>query len=252
MSHRASAGLLLALLVGVSAAAFAARTDPSLESLLLALDLERKARSEDLLEVDRLTTDAARADAAAGASRQRLLDALRAGEADATSLREDEEKVVEAEARARAAQETRRAAVARLLERARRIGLLLDEIGKRRLAARRPADPVTGRWQVAIDPGARKGVLRLVLDGTLVSGDYVLDGGFRGSVRGTYVGDRVTLQRIDSERGFDATFYGRVQPQQRRITGTWEATTIAPATGPTAGTWAASMLPDEDDDGGSP
>ena len=252
MSHRASAGLLLALLVVVSAAAFAARTDPSLESLLLALDLERKARSEDLLEVDRLTTEAARADSGAGVARQRLLDALRSGEADAAGLRESEERVVEAEAKARAAQEMRRAAVARLIERARRIGLLLDEIGRRRLAARRPADPVTGRWQTAIDPGARKGVFRLVLDGTLVSGDYVLDGGFRGSVRGTYVGDRVTLQRIDAERGFDATFHGRVQPQQRRITGTWEATAIAPATGPTAGTWSATLLPDEDDDGGSP
>jgi hypothetical protein len=252
MSHRASAGILLALFVGVSAVALAARTDPSLESLLLALDLERKARSEDLLEVDRLTTDAARADAAAGAARQRLLDALRAGEADAGGLRENEERVVEAEAKARAVQEMRRAAVARLLERARRVGLLLDEIGKRRLAARKPADPVTGRWQLSIDPGVRRGVVRLVLDGTLVSGDYVLDGGFRGSVRGTYVGDRITLQRIDAERGFDATFYGRVQPQQRRITGTWEATTIAPATGPTAGTWAAALLPDEDDDGGSP
>lgn len=252
MSHRAPAGLLLALFMGLSAAAFAARTDPSLESLLLALDLERKARVEDLLEVDRLTAEASRADAAAATSRQRLLDALRGGETDAAGLREDEERVVEAEAKARAAQETRRAAVARLIERARRISLLQEEIGRRRIAARRPADPVTGRWLVAIDPGVRRGTLRLVLDGTLVSGDYVLDGGFRGSVRGTYVGDRVTIQRIDSERGFDATFYGRVQPQQKRITGTWEATAIAPATGPTAGTWSASMLPDEDDDGGLP
>lgn len=252
MSHRAPAGFLLALLVGLSAAAFAARTDPSLESLLLALDLERKARVDDLLEVDRLTAETSRADAAAATSRQRLLDALRGGEADAAGIREDEERVVEAEAKARAAQETRRAAVARLIERARRISLLQEEIGRRRLAARRPADPVTGRWLVAIDPGSRRGTLRLVLDGTLVSGDYVLDGGFRGSVRGTYVGDRVTIQRIDSERGFDATFYGRVQPQQKRITGTWEATAIAPATGPTAGTWSASLLPDEDDDGGLP
>jgi hypothetical protein len=66
------------------------------------------------------------------------------------------------------------------------------------------------------------------------------------------VGDRVSIQRIDAERGFDATFYGRVQSQQKRITGTWEATAIAPAVGPVAGTWSATLLPDEEDDGGSP
>jgi hypothetical protein len=252
MSYRAPVGALLALVLGLHAAAPAARPDPSLESLLVALDLERKARAEDLAEVDRLTQAAARADSVAAIARQRLVDGLRTGDADAQGIREEDERVAEAEARARAAQESRRAAVSRLIDRSRRIALLQEEIAKRRLAARRPADPVTGRWQAAIDPGTRKGEFRLVLDGTLVSGDYVLDGGFRGSVRGTYVGDRVTLQRIDAERGFDATFYGRVQPQQRRITGTWEATAIAPATGPTAGTWSATLLPDDDDDGGSP
>jgi hypothetical protein len=222
-----------------------------MESLLVALDLERRARSEDVAEVDRLTAAALRADTAAATARQRLLDVLRAGDADPTDLRDDEERIVEAEARARATQETRRAAVLRLVERTRRIGLLQDEIARRR-GTRRPADPVTGRWQTVIDPGGRRGVYRLVLDGTLVSGDYVLDGGFRGSLRGTFVGERVSIQRIDSERGFDATFYGRVQPALKRITGTWEATAIAPATGPVAGTWSATLLPDEDDDGGSP
>lgn len=252
MSHRALAGLLLALLLCLPVAAPAARPDTSMESLLVALDLERKARVVDLMEVERLTVAASRADAAAAAVRQRLLDTLRGGESGLTDLRDDEERVVEAEARARAAQEIRRAAVSRLLDRAFRIGLLQDEIARRRSAPRRPADPVTGRWQTTIDPGGRRGVYRLVLDGTLISGDYVLDGDFRGSLRGTFVGDKVTIQRIDSERGFDATFYGRVQTAGKRITGTWEATAIAPAVGPVAGTWSATLLPDEDDDGGSP
>lgn len=252
MSYRVPAGFLLALALCLPFAAIAARPDPSLESLLVAIDLERKARAEDALEVDRLTSAASRADGAAAIARQKLVDSLRVGETDPATLREEEERVVEAEAKAHASQETRRAAVSRLIERVRRIGLLQEEIARRRLASRRPSDPVTGRWQVVIDPGGRKGVFRLVLDGTLLSGDYVLDGGFRGSLRGTYVGDRVSIQRIDSERGFDATFYGRVQPTAKRITGTWEETVLAPATGPVAGTWAAGLLPEEDDDGGSP
>ncbi len=252
MSHRASAGFFLALLLGLPLAVSAAKPDPSMESLLVALDLERKARLEDVMDVDRLSVAASRADAAAASARQSLLDALHGGDFDAQELRDVEERVVGAEAMARAAQETRRAAVTRLLERARRISLLQEEIARRRSSAHRPADPVTGRWQTVIDPGGRRGVYRLSLDGTLLSGDYVLDGGFRGSLRGTFVGDRVSIQRIDSERGFDATFYGRVQPQAKRITGTWEATAIAPAIGPVAGTWSATLLPDEDDEGGSP
>jgi hypothetical protein len=252
MSNRASAGLLLALLLSLPVAAPAARLDPSLESLLVALDLEKKARVFDLMEVDRLTTAASRSDAAAALARQRLLDGLRGGETEIGELRDDEERVVEAEARARAAQENRRAAVSRMLDRAQRIGVLQEEIARRRSASRRPADPVTGRWQTVIDPGGRRGVWRLVLDGTLLSGDFVLDGGFRGSLRGTFIGDRVSIQRIDSERGFDATFYGRVQPQAKRITGTWEATAIAPTVGPVAGTWSATLLPEEDEDGGPP
>ncbi len=250
MSHRAPTGLLLVLALGVPLVV-AARTDPSMESLLVALDLERRARNEDVLEVERLTSDATRADAAAASARERLVDAVRGGDVQAGDLRDEEERVVEAEARATAAREIRRAAVARLVERVRRIALLQEEVARRRSASRRVADPITGRWEATIDPGSRKGAFRLVLDGTLVSGDYTLDGGFRGSLRGTYVGERITIQRIDSERGFDATFYGRVQPQLKRITGTWEATAIAPATGPVAGTWSAALLPD-DEDGGLP
>jgi hypothetical protein len=107
---------------------------------------------------------------------------------------------------------------------------------------------VTGRWDVTINPGSLHGTLRLALDGTIVSGDYVLDGGFRGSVRGTFVGDRLSIDRIDSERGFDAKFYGRVTSgAARRIGGTWEATLIAPATGPSAGSWSAQ--PAREDEG---
>ncbi len=250
MSHRAPAGLLLVLALCVPLVV-AARTDPSMESLLVALDLERRARNEDVLELERLTSAATRADAAAASARERLVDAVRGGDVQAGDLRGEEERVVEAEARAAAAREIRRAAVARLVERVRRIALLQEEVARRRSASRRAADPVTGRWEATIDPGARRGTFRLVLDGTLVSGDYTLDGGFRGSLRGTYVGERITIQRIDSERGFDATFYGRVQPQLKRITGTWEATAIAPAIGPVAGTWSAALLPD-DEDGGLP
>src|SRR5262249_46040284 len=121
-------------------------------------------------------------------------------------------------------------------------------IARRRSGQRGPADPLTGRWGVTINPGPRRGVYRLSLDGTLVSGDYTLDGGFRGSLRGTYVSDKVTLQPIDAERGLDATFYGLLDARNKRISGTWQGTLIAPVTGPTSGEWIGSMLPEQEED----
>ena len=98
MSHRAPAGLLLVLALGVPLMV-AARTDPSMESLLVALDLERRARNEDVLEVERLTSAATRADAEAASARERLVDAARGGDLQAGDLRDEEERVVEAPAR---------------------------------------------------------------------------------------------------------------------------------------------------------
>jgi hypothetical protein len=104
---------------------------------------------------------------------------------------------------------------------------------------------------VSVNPGGRRGFYRLSLDGTILSGDYALDGGFHGSLRGTFVGDRVVLERIDSERGADAKFYGRLTTvPTRRLAGTWEGTQIAPApvSGPVAGTWAAQPAREEETD----
>lgn len=239
------AGLALAP-NGVRLLGAGSRNEATLETLLVQLELERRGRSDDVEELERLTTQIARSEGQAAQARGRLVQALRDGDLEPAGIGQAEETIAEAEARVRAGEERRRAVASRLVERGRRIAFLSDEVTRRR-SGRSPTDPLTGRWEVVVNPGPRRGVYRLVLDGTLVSGDYGLDGGFRGSLRGTLVGERVTLQRIDAERGFDATFYGRVNAQQKRITGTWEATTLAPTTGPTAGTWVANLLPERDD-----
>ena len=166
----------------------------------------------------------------------RLARLVREGSADRATLESAGDAVEEARARVQVQQDRRRVLVERLAEHGRRSAALREEIAKRREGPRAPADPLTGRWDVVINPGDRHGTLRLSLDGTIVSGDYVLDGGFHGSLRGTFVGDRLAMDRIDSERGLDAKFYGRVTVgASRRIGGTWEATAIAPAPGPLGG-----------------
>ncbi|MCD4749558.1 MAG: hypothetical protein K8R59_09295, partial [Thermoanaerobaculales bacterium] len=70
-------------------------------------------------------------------------------------------------------------------------------------------DRLSGTWKVVEEPGDREGLMYLLLDGTLVQGTYELDGGWSGSMRGTLVGDRIRLERIDSQLGFAAVYYGK-------------------------------------------
>ena len=102
--------------------------------------------------------------------------------------------------------------------------------------------PLTGSWRLVVEPG-QEGVLQLRQQGTLVTGTYSLSGGFSGSFRGTFVAGKVRLERIDSQYGFAAIFYGRLVGRGRnaRLQGNWEATQLASGL-PTLGTWSATRL----------
>ena len=248
--------LLLAFVMPVlpgAAATLPSRTgDPVLDVLLAAVDMERRRVSEDLEEFDRVSGQASRAESDLNASLNQIARLAREGILDRTLLEQTEQAAADARARVLVGQDRRRAISERLAEHVRRLVTFRDEIARRRDSLRSsPADPLTGRWEVFINPGGRRGVYRLSLDGTILSGDYVLDGGFRGSLRGTFVGDRVMLERVDSERGLDAKFFGRLTTSpSRRIAGTWEGTQIAPApiSGPVAGTWVAQPAREEETD----
>jgi hypothetical protein len=98
---------------------------------------------------------------------------------------------------------------------------------------------LTGRWDLAVQPGL-EGTMYLVQQGTLISGTYALSGGWTGSFRGTVVGNKVRLERIDSQLGFAAIFYGEVDltADPDAIQGRWEATQLATGL-PSAGGWSA-------------
>ena len=96
-----------------------------------------------------------------------------------------------------------------------------------------------GPWDVAVQPGLT-GKIYLVQQGTLVSGTYELSGGWTGSLRGTLVANKVRLERIDSQLGFAAIFYGELNlnAEPDVIRGRWEATQLATGM-PSAGGWRA-------------
>lgn len=96
-----------------------------------------------------------------------------------------------------------------------------------------------GTWELTVQPGL-KGTIFLVQQGTLVSGTYELSGGWTGSVRGTLVANKIRLERIDSQLGFAAIYYGELNlsAEPAVIQGRWEATQLA-AGMPSAGGWRA-------------
>jgi len=244
-------GLLLTLLLPAAAAAVPARTgDGVLDVLLAEVDIEKRRVAEDLEEFDRVSGVASRAEADLTSALNQIARLAREGVLDRSTLEQAEQAAADARARVQAGQDRRRTVSDRLAEHVRRLAAFREEIARRREALRTAlSDPLTGRWEVFINPGARHGFYRLSLDGTILSGDYVLDGGFHGSLRGTFVSDRVTLERIDSELGVDARFYGRLTlGGTRRIAGTWDGTQLAPApvSGPVAGTWAAQPAREEE------
>jgi len=246
---KAAFAVALCLLAPVPAsAAGPVRSDPVLESLLSVLDVERRGLGEDAEDLERISSRLARNEGRATQAAYQLAQLVRDGSVDRMAIDNLVDTLADADARRQADRDLRAQVASRIADRARHVRLLREEINRRR-AVVRVTDPLTGRWDVQVNPGPRRGTMRLVLDGTLISGDYTLDGNFRGSVRGTLVGDKVTLQRIDSLHGFDATFYGKlIQVPTRRLIGSWEATTLAPATGPTAGTWVGSFVPEEADE----
>ena len=214
------------------------RADLARERLRMAADASQLAdvgRRLDTATGELATASRAVADLAARAD----------SSVDEIARRED--AVASAEQEVRTLLDRRRLLVERLLERRRSVALLEAELrGKRPAAA--PADLLSGRWNVSLDPGEQRGVFRLALEGTLVSGDYSLEGGFSGSLRGTLIGDRLRLERVDSQLGFTTVYYGRLARDGSQLAGTWESTTFGVGAAGT-GRWRAQPIKEEEPEG---
>jgi len=228
MARLASAFLIGLLLLPAGAQS----ADPS-DAARAELARERRRLAAD---VARLADVSRRLDAALShlenASRA-VADGVSRGDVGADELARREEAVGDAEEDVRSLLEKRRLVADRVVDRKRSIALLEAD-----LSARKPADAVTGRWTVSIDPGDQRGVFRLSLDGAIISGDYSLEGGYTGSLRGTLVNDKLRLERVDSKLGFSAVYVGRVAPDGGSIAGTWESANFGDG-GPVQGRWAA-------------
>jgi hypothetical protein len=217
--RRLSLALVLLLVGGfllADAVSDVLRSDLARERRRLAADVTSLADVTRRLE-------AAVNDLAAAA--RSVADNVGKSDASPEDIQRREDAVSAAEGDVRTLLDRRRLVAERIVERRRNVVLLAEELrSKVRPAA--TADVLSGKWNVTMDPGEQRGVFHLSLDNTIVSGDYTLEGGFSGSLRGTLVGDRLRMERVDSQLGFIGIFYGRLARDGSSVAGTWESTTF--------------------------
>jgi len=120
-----------------------------------------------------------------------------------------------------------------------RLRLLRDQV--ERLAGSMPSDAesLTGYWDVLFLAGAQRGVFFLIQSGAILTGEYGLEGGYRGSLQGTFVDGQVVLHRIDTRLGRVMDLDGAVSADGESIRGTWRRYDLSGGR-PATGAWTAT------------
>ncbi len=119
-----------------------------------------------------------------------------------------------------------------------RIELLSERISRLRKTLPSDTEALTGAWDVTYLPSGDKGLFQLRQSGTLLVGEYTLEGGWKGSLQGTFVDGKVLLHRIDSKLGRSSDLEGALAPDGRTLRGTWQNFILSGGE-PTSGQWVA-------------
>jgi len=232
---------LVGVLVGLGSAALlgAAPPVPAQTSIDAALDLEGRLLDEDASTYQDVRAREVAARKAADDILGRLDGAMTGDAASAPAelarmAQELEGSLAEANRWAKSAADLRRT----MIERRRRIAELARYRSTSGLADETASDPVSGNWTVRILPSGQVAEFRIELDVSLVTGSYRTATGSVGSLRGTFVGDVLTLERVDTVKGADLIFEGRLDRSRGEVRGTWRSTLLSSGE-PAAGNWVA-------------
>ena len=119
-----------------------------------------------------------------------------------------------------------------------RIALLGKQLDSLKATLPTDRDSVTGIWDISLLPSGDKGVFALWQSGTIVSGQYVLDGPFRGSLEGTLINRQILLRRIDARLGRSMELSGYLSGDGSSVQGTWLNYDLSSGRSP-SGSWSA-------------
>ena len=133
------------------------------------------------------------------------------------------EKVMAAEEAEAAARQDLRRLRYQIAESRVRIRILEERIAGLRRAVPPEPESLTGTWDVTLLPSGDRAVFTLRQSGTIISGEYQQDGGWKGSLQGTLVNNKLVLHRIDSRLGPSSDLEGVVSSDLRSVKGTWQS-----------------------------
>jgi hypothetical protein len=119
-----------------------------------------------------------------------------------------------------------------------RMGYLNARMGELKRVAPEEPEGISGAWEITYLPSNDKAVFSLRQSGVIISGEYQQDGGFRGSLQGTLINNKLVLHRIDSKLGPISDLEGVVSTDQKSVKGTWTSRVIGDGTPPN-GAWTA-------------
>lgn len=132
----------------------------------------------------------------------------------------------------------------RIYERMERLTELAQAVETNNPSSLAGSDGPSGLWQIDLEPIKAYGLMKLDVQGQLVTGSYRLSNGNRGSLKGTWTGDGLVLDVIHSERGLVGTLEGELDRSRDELQGRWNAMELG-AGEPAAGSWQATMVTDD-------
>lgn len=127
----------------------------------------------------------------------------------------------------------------RIREKLSRLSLLSKKIAELKDSLPREEETLTGKWDITMLPGGDRGIFWLKQSGTIVTGQYQIEGGWKGSLQGTIVDRKVFLQKIDSKLGRSGEFEGFLSHDGKTVRGTWMDYDISGGKA-SSGSWAAT------------
>lgn len=228
--------VLLAFLVTFVSAAAApdARTEFTIESRLLERDTALYGQARDrertaIREMRQLAEDVDRTIVDPNAA----LSTLRDLEAKLSAAREI------AYLRAKETGEVR----LRMYDRMERMGQLAQAVQRANPASLATGGGPAGLWQIGLEPLDTWGLMKLVVEGQLVTGSYRMSNGNRGSLRGTWSGGELDLEVIHSEQGLVGKLHGKLD-DDFSLFGRWNATDVSSGQSAAGSWWAYPVTED--------
>jgi hypothetical protein len=169
------------------------------------------------------------------------LDAMVLGTAPAPAevVAGKEKEIGEAETRRLAAIQKCREILGRIQEVQERAAGLEKKLVSLKEGLPKGRESLTGKWNVTYLPSTSRGVFVLRQTGTIVQGQYQLDGGWKGSLQGTFIDGKIYMQRIDSKLGRSSELEGFLSSDGASIRGTWRNYNLTDG-GTASGSWTAS------------